>query len=167
MGVGFAGNYAPGAVAFEHRIKGSVVWGALCDALADLHDRYPRLRPQLRWIVGAASREEARKQYKPFILDGLPQKAECPVLITHGARDRMVPLSAAERIYREPTVEDGELRVYHDDEGGAEHCSMDSWTQVIPDRVDWLPDRIRSPRRLGSNGRSPGNATGEQAPPPC
>ena len=142
MGVSFAGYYGPRAVAFEHRIKGCVVWGALYDVLSDIYDYYPPLRKQLQWIVGAASHEEARERYKEFTLEGLLQHVECPVLITHGARDRMVPPASAERTYRELRVEDKELRFYHDEEGGAEHCSMDNWTQVIPYQVDWLLDRI-------------------------
>lgn len=99
MGVSFAGYYAPRAVAFERRIKACVVWGALYDALADIYDYYPPLRPQLQWIVGARSHEDARERYKAFTLEGLLAKVECPVLITHGARDRMVPLSSAQRTY--------------------------------------------------------------------
>ena len=64
------------------------------------------------------------------------------MLITHGVADRMVPLSAAQRTFDELTVTDKELRLYDREEGGAEHCSMDNWSQVIPYQVDWLLDRL-------------------------
>jgi hypothetical protein len=65
------------------------------------------------------------------------------VLITHGVGDRMVPVAAAQRTYDElVNVKDKTLRLYDIDEGGAEHCSMDNWSQVIPYQADWLKDRL-------------------------
>jgi dipeptidyl aminopeptidase/acylaminoacyl peptidase len=142
MGVSMAGYYAPRAAAFEPRFKAVCVWGALHDVLADLYDYYPPLREQLRWIGGCASDDEARAKYAGFTLEGLLPRIQCPVLITHGARDRMVPLASAQRTYDELVVSDKTLRIYTSDEGGAEHCSMDNWSQVIPYQVDWLLDRI-------------------------
>jgi hypothetical protein len=54
----------------------------------------------------------------------------------------MVPLSSAQRTFDELTVADKELRLFDEAEGGAEHCSMDNWSQVIPYQVDWLLDRL-------------------------
>ena len=144
LGVSFAGYYGPRAVAFEHRIKACVAWGALYDVLNDLYEYYPPLRHQLNWIVGARSDEEAREKYSRFTLKGVLDKVRCPMLVTHGVADRMVPLSSAQRTYDELKVKDKELRVYDRAEGGAEHCSMDNWTQVIPYQVDWLLDRLQA-----------------------
>ena len=142
LGVSMAGYYAPRAVCFEHRLKACVAWGALYDVLNDLYLYYPPLRPQLRWISGCKSDEEAREKYAAFTLKGLLHRVRCPVLITHGAWDRMVPLASATRTLDELIVSDKTLRVYDDTEGGAEHCSMDNWSQVIPYQVDWLLDRL-------------------------
>jgi len=142
LGVSMAGYYGPRAACFDERIKACCAWGALYDVLHDLYLYYPPLRPQLCWIGGVQSDEEARAHYAAFTLEGLLKRVRCPMLITHGARDRMVPLASAERTLAELTVADKELRVYGDDEGGAEHCSMDNWSQVIPYQVDWLLERI-------------------------
>jgi len=142
LGVSFAGYYGPRAVAFERRIKACVAWGALYDVLHDLYDYYPPLHNQLNWIVGAKTNAEAREKYAKFTLEGLLPEVRCPMLITHGVADRMVPLASAQRTFDELTVADKELRLYDRDEGGAEHCSMDNWSQVIPYQADWLLDRL-------------------------
>jgi len=118
------------------------VWGALYDVLGDLYDPYPPLHEQLQWISGTSSHEEARDKLAAFTLDGLLGQIECPVLVTHGARDHMVPAASAQRIYDELRVDDKELRIYDDDTGGSGHCSVDNWTQVVAYQIDWLLDRL-------------------------
>jgi dipeptidyl aminopeptidase/acylaminoacyl peptidase len=142
LGVSMAGYYGPRAVSFEHRIKACVVWGALYDVLQDLYVSYPPIQHQLRWIGGCATDEEARAHYAAFTLEGCLSEIRCPVLITHGIGDRMVPLASAQRTFDELKVADKTLRLYDYNEGGAEHCSMDNWSQVIPYQVDWLLDRL-------------------------
>jgi dienelactone hydrolase len=142
IGGSMAGYYAPRAVCFEHRIKGCVVWGALYDVLRDLYDPYPPLHEQLQWIGGCKSDEEARAKFRDFTLDGLLGRVRCPVLVTHGARDHMVPAASAQRLFDELTVTDKELRLYDDEVGGSGHCSVDNWTQVVAWQIDWLLDRI-------------------------
>jgi hypothetical protein len=34
------------------------------------------------------------------------------------------------------------LRIYDDDTGGAGHCSVDNWTQIVAYQIDWLLDRM-------------------------
>lgn len=142
IGGSMAGYYAPRAVCFEHRIKGCVVWGALYDVLKDLYDPYPPLHEQLQWIGGCKSDAEAREKYAAFTLEGQLQKVRCPVLVTHGARDHMVPVSSAQRLFDELGVKDKELRIYDDETGGSGHCSVDNWTQVVAFQIDWLLDRL-------------------------
>lgn len=143
LGVSMAGYYAPRAACFEHRLKGCVAWGALYNILDDLYLYYPSIQPQLQWIGGCKSDAEAQKYFARFTLKGLLKQVRCPMLITHGIWDTKVPLSAAHKTFDELTVKDKELRLYDDVEGGAEHCSIDNWTQVIPYQVDWLIDRLR------------------------
>ena len=64
------------------------------------------------------------------------------MLVTHGARDHMVPVSSAQRLFDELTVDDKELRIYDDETGGSGHCSVDNWTQVVAYQIDWLLDRL-------------------------
>ena len=142
IGGSMAGYYAPRAVCFEHRIKGCVVWGALYDVLSDLYDPYPPLHEQLQWIGGCATDAEAREKYAAFTLEGQLKNVRCPVLVTHGARDHMVPASSAQRLYDELDVSDKQLRIYDDVTGGSGHCSVDNWTQVVAFQIDWLLDRL-------------------------
>jgi len=142
IGGSMAGYYAPRAVAFEHRIKACVVWGALYDVLGDLYDPYPPLHGQLQWIGGCASDEEARAHFARFTLKGILGNVRCPMLVTHGARDHMVPASSAQRLFDELTVADKELRLYDDETGGSGHCSVDNWTQVVAYQIDWILDRL-------------------------
>lgn len=142
IGGSMAGYYAPRAVSFEHRIKGCVVWGALYDVLADLYDPYPPLHEQLQWITGTNSDEEARAYLADFNLKGKLANITCPMLVTHGARDHMVPASSAQRLFDEIPVADKTLRLYDDEVGGSGHCSVDNWTQVVAYQIDWLLDRL-------------------------
>ncbi len=142
IGGSMAGYTAPRAVCFEHRIKGCVVWGALYDVLEDLYAPYPPLHRQLQWIAGCDSDAEAREKFAGFTLAGLLGNVRCPVLVTHGARDHMVPASSAIRLFDELEVADKELRVYDDETGGSGHCSVDNWTQVVAYQIDWLLDRL-------------------------
>lgn len=142
IGGSFAGYTAPRAVCFEHRIKGCVVWGALYDVLNDLYAPYPPLHRQLQWISGCATDAEAREKFAAFTLEGLLKNVQCPMLVTHGARDHMVPASTAQRLFDELEVEDKELRIYDDETGGSGHCSVDNWTQVVAYQIDWLLDRL-------------------------
>lgn len=142
MGISMAGYYAPRAVCFEHRIKACVVWSALYDVLNELYLTHPPLQTHMQWIVGAKSDEEARRKYAAFTLKGLVSKIRCPVLVTHGELDHMVPASSAQRLYDELTVKDKTIRIYTDEEGGAVHASVDNYSQVVPYQVDWLLDRL-------------------------
>jgi pimeloyl-ACP methyl ester carboxylesterase len=142
IGGSMAGYYAPRAVSFEHRIKGCVVWGALYDVLADLYDPYPPLHEQLQWITGTSSDAEARAYLADFNLKGKLANITCPMLVTHGARDHMVPASSAQRLFDELPVADKTLRLYDDEVGGSGHCSVDNWTQVVAYQIDWLLDRL-------------------------
>jgi dipeptidyl aminopeptidase/acylaminoacyl peptidase len=142
IGGSMAGYYAPRGVSFEHRINACVVWGALYDVLKDLYEPYPPLHEQLQWITGTKSDTEARAYLSKFNLQGLLEGVKCPILVTHGARDHMVPVSSAERLFNELGAEDKTLRVFDDEIGGSGHCSVDNWTQVVAYQIDWLLDKL-------------------------
>ncbi len=142
IGGSMAGYYAPRAVAFEHRIKACVVWGALYDVLRDLYDPYPPLHEQLQWITGTKSDAEARAYLADFNLKGKLGGVQCPMLVTHGARDHMVPASSAEQLFDELPVADKTLRIFDDEIGGSGHCSVDNWTQVVAYQNDWVLDKL-------------------------
>jgi dipeptidyl aminopeptidase/acylaminoacyl peptidase len=118
LGVSFGSYYGMRAVTAEPRIKACVIWGALYDVLNDIYRYYPPLREQLNWIGGAKDDEDAERIYAPFTLEGRLGNVRCPVLITHGENDRMVPASSAQRTFDELKVADKTLRFFDREEGG-------------------------------------------------
>jgi dipeptidyl aminopeptidase/acylaminoacyl peptidase len=142
LGVSFGGYYAMRAVCFEHRFKACVAWGANYDVYEDAFLYYHPHRQHRMNIAGAKTLEDAKRIYSAFTLKGILKNVQCPVLITHGTHDRMVRPEAAQKVFDDLVVEDKTLRYYDFDEGGAEHCSMENWGQVIPYQVDWLLDRL-------------------------
>ena len=144
IGISMAGYYSSRAICFEHRIKACVVSSALYDVLEELYITHPPLQKHLQWIVGANSDTEARALYKPFTCKGLLHQVRCPVLVTHGAIDHMVPVASAHRTYDELKVADKELRIFTEEEGGAEHASIDAYVNLLPYQTDWLVDRLAS-----------------------
>jgi dienelactone hydrolase len=102
MGYSFGGYYAPRIAAFERRYAACVCLGALH---WDLHAWQKRIKEQLasdpkksaqsnfqfQWILGLDDSDAALEHAKDFSLAGVAEKIACPVLITHGANDRVVP----------------------------------------------------------------------------
>ena len=75
IGRSFGGYYATRAAAFEKRVKGLVVFGALFEAV-DLYDDYPTIRFQLQWLTGGTSPEETRERLKNFSLKSMTKELE-------------------------------------------------------------------------------------------
>lgn len=142
LGVSMAGYYAMRAAAFEPRLKAVVVWGAMYSVYDDLWCFYPPLRRQLVWITGSRSEAEAETRLRAFTLKGVLARVRCPVLITHGVNDEMVPVAAARRTYAEIASADKTLRLYTPEEGGDTHINIDNWSQVVPVMADWLVERL-------------------------
>ena len=142
LGVSMAGYYAMRAAAFEPRLKAVVAWGAMYSVYDDLWRFYPPLRPQLVWITGARNEAETEARLRAFTLEGVLARVRCPVLITHGVNDEMVPVASAHRTYAEIASKDKTLRLYTPEEGGDTHINIDNWSQVVPVMADWLVERL-------------------------
>ena len=142
LGVSMAGYYGMRAAAFEPRIRSVVAWGAMYSVHEDLWQHYPPLRRQLVWITGSKDEAEAEKKLRAFTLEGILDRVRIPALITHGVNDEMVPVSSAERTYREIASADKTLRLYTPEDGGDTHINIDNWSQVLPVMADWLAERL-------------------------
>src|SRR5439155_1309857 len=137
MGYSFGGYYAPRVAAFERRYAACVCLGALH---WDLHAWQSKIKEQLkadpkksaqsnfqfRWILGLDDSDTALERAKEFSLAGVADKITCPVLVTHGANDRVVPVDAAHRLYAALTTKKKTLKIFTAEEGGAEHCQVDN-----------------------------------------
>jgi len=149
MGYSFGGYYAPRIAAFEPRYAGCVCLGALH---WDLHAWQKKIRDQLasdpkksaqsnfqfQWILGLSDPDEALERAKAFSLAGVAGKIRCPVLITHGAADRVVPVEAAHKLYAALATPKKTLKIFAPEEGGAEHCQVDDRPLGIAYIADWI-----------------------------
>jgi dienelactone hydrolase len=149
MGYSFGGYYAPRIAAFERRYAACVCLGALH---WDLHAWQKKIKEQLaadpkksaqsnfqfQWILGLDDSDAALERAKAFSLAGVAEKITCPVLITHGAADRVVPVQAARDLYAALTTSKKTLKIFTPEEGGAEHCQVDDRPLGIGFIADWI-----------------------------
>jgi len=121
----------------------ALVCSCVCfDVLEDLYRYYPPIQAQLRWIAGAADEEEAVATYSAFNLVEAAPRIQCPVLLTHGAEDSLMPASGAERLAEQVRSSEKVLRIWAPEEGGALHCNYDNWARCTPFMFDWLVERL-------------------------
>jgi 2,6-dihydroxypseudooxynicotine hydrolase len=100
-GISTGGYYAPRAAAFDKRIKACVGVAGFYD-MSDCWDSMPGLtRNGFRYAWDAAGLEEAKEKSRVIHLKGIAQNITCPLLIIHGALDRIVPASHGEAIVAE------------------------------------------------------------------
>ena len=89
-------------------------------------------------MVGAPDNETALEWAKKFTLEGVADKVECPILILHGENDRVVPLAEAQKLYERVGSKNKTLKIFTEDEGGAEHCQVDNRQLGVDFIGDWL-----------------------------
>src|SRR5947199_170344 len=149
MGYSFGGYYAPRVAAFERRYAACVCLGALH---WDLHAWQSKIKAQLKadplksgqsnfqfqWILGLDDSDAALARAKEFSLAGVAGKIACPVLVTHGANDRVVPVEAAHKLYAALATKKKTLKIFTAEEGGAEHCQVDNRPLAINHIADWI-----------------------------
>jgi esterase/lipase len=145
VGLSLGGYYAPRLAAFDERVKACVCWCACFDVLEDVYLFYPPIQPQLRWIVGAGSDEEAQELLRPFNLDAVASRITCPILISHGDADEIMRPPSARKLFDAVSSDVRELRIWSSAEGGAGHCNYDKWADCIPFMFDWLAGRLSAP----------------------
>lgn len=139
IGRSFAGYLSCRALAFEHRPKALVVFGAFYEITKGKIASNPT-----RWLglSGTASEEAAWEVLKRFTLKGVVDKIKCPMMIVHGEDDHLVPVEHAHRTYNEATCPK-ELVIYKRDQPGSVHCAYDSFPETMPLMFDWLADKLQ------------------------
>jgi dipeptidyl aminopeptidase/acylaminoacyl peptidase len=152
MAISMGGYYAPRCAAFEKRFKACVSWGAHYDYHALWVKRRRVMEAggsqisapnfHLPWVLGVSNMDEAMEALKPFTLEGVGQRITCPILITHGERDTIVPVQNAYRLFEEIASGDKELKVFTREEGGAEHCQVDSLQVGLAYMADWMREHL-------------------------
>jgi dipeptidyl aminopeptidase/acylaminoacyl peptidase len=153
MGYSFGGYYAPRIAAFEHRYAACVCLGALH---WDLHAWQSKIKEQLRadpkksaqsnfqfqWILGLNDSDAALARAREFSLAGVAERITCPVLVVHGANDRVVPVDAAHTLYAALATRKKTLKIFTAEEGGAEHCQVDNRPLGIGYIADWISANV-------------------------
>ncbi|HWP34881.1 MAG TPA: alpha/beta fold hydrolase [Thermodesulfobacteriota bacterium] len=101
MGISMGGIYGARAAAEERRLKAVVVLAAPYD----LSECWAALNPLTRggYVFYTKSRDEAEafEKARGLTLRGVLGRVTCPLLVVHGAQDRLFPPEQAERIARE------------------------------------------------------------------
>jgi fermentation-respiration switch protein FrsA (DUF1100 family) len=91
------------------------------------------------WVWGQDSLADFAKLWDRITLDGVAENITVPFLITHGARDRQIPVEYAQRSYdqavRSPKRE---LKIFTEREGGVEHVHLDDMPNATHFIADWV-----------------------------
>jgi len=137
MGISMGGIYGPRAAAFEKRLRAVI-------ALAgpyDLSECWPALNPLTKggYVFYTKSKDEAEafEKSKALTLRGILDKVTCPLLIIHGALDRLFPPAQAERIAREAPK--ATLLMYPD----GNHVCNNIPYKYRPAMADWMRQRLQ------------------------
>ena len=148
-GISLGGYYAPRAVANEPRFACGFVWGANHDwgEVQEARRRNEGERPvphywkHVCWVWGADDTDAFMALCPKITLDGQMEKIGVPFLITHGEKDRQIPLKYAHRSYEQLTGSPRrELKIFTDREGGVEHVGADNMSFGRDYIADWVAE---------------------------
>jgi dienelactone hydrolase len=151
-GVSLGGYYAPRAVAFEPRFALGVCWGANHNwgevqrkRLAREGERpVPHYWEHVQWVFGQHDMESFFKVAERMTLDGVLDRIRVPFLVTHGEKDRQIPLQYAHQTYDQLINSPRrDLKIFTEREGGVQHSSVDNSANAIDFQADWIADTFR------------------------
>jgi 2,6-dihydroxypseudooxynicotine hydrolase len=136
MGISMGGIYGPRAAAKEKRIKALVALAGPYD-LAECWDALnPLTKGGYRFYTKSRDEAEAREKAKALSLRGVLSDVTCPMLVIHGAKDRLFPPEQAERIARE--APSATLLLYPE---GNHVCNNIPYT-YRPAMADWMREQL-------------------------
>jgi dienelactone hydrolase len=147
VGISLGGHFAPRAVAFEPRFAAGAVWGANHNWAQVQQQRLkregenpvPHYWSHVMWAFGAASLEDFLGKAADMHLNGVMERIRVPFLITHGAKDRQIPLEYAHQSYDQLIHSPSrELKIFTEREGGIEHVGADNMAYGRDYIADWL-----------------------------
>jgi pimeloyl-ACP methyl ester carboxylesterase len=138
MGISMGAIYGPRAAAYEKRIRalvglaGPYNLGECWDALN------PLTKGGYLFYTKSADEAEAKRKAYTLNLEGILGEVTQPLLVIHGARDRLFPPAHAERIAREAA--NATLVIYPD---GNHVCNNIAY-KYRPLMADWLNEQLTS-----------------------
>lgn len=141
------GGYRAGRLcAFDDRLAGGVIWGAMWDfgaAWSTWAERgvSPTGAEHALRALGVNSMEEVTAALEDWKLAGVADQIQCPLLVVHGSDDAQVPVSHAEKLVSAATNDDTTLKLFGKDELGSAHCQNDHRLIAHTTIADWVMDR--------------------------
>ena len=148
-GISLGGYYAPRAVAFEPRFALGAVWGANHNwgevqqrRLAREGDMpVPHYWEHVRWVWGAKDMQEFMQIASRVHLNGVLDRVRVPFLVTHGSKDRQIPVEYAHQTYDQlVNSPKRELKLFDERTGGVEHVSVDNMSFGRSYIADWIAE---------------------------
>ena len=149
FGLSLGGYFAPRAAAFEPRF-------ALCAVLGANHDwgemqkrrraregenPVPHYWDHVLWVFGFTDIDSFMTWAPSMCLDGVVERIRVPFLVTHGAGDRQIPVSYAQRSYDQAVNSRlRELRIFTAEDFAVEHCEADNGTVGCDYIADWTAE---------------------------
>lgn len=150
-GISLGGHFAPRAVAFEPRFAAGAVWGGNHD-WAEIQQRrlqregerpVPHYWAHVHWAFGARDMDDFIAKAAAMTLEGQLHRIRVPFLVTHGEKDRQIPLGYAQRTYDQLTNSPRrELKVFTAREGGVEHVGADNMAFGRDYIADWFAETL-------------------------
>jgi 2,6-dihydroxypseudooxynicotine hydrolase len=138
MGISMGAIYGPRAAAHEKRIRALVGLAGPYNLGECWDSLNPLTKGGYRFYTKSADEAEARAKADTFNLEGVLGSVTQPMLVIHGAKDRLFPPSHAERIARE--AGNATLVLYPD---GNHVCNNIAY-KYRPLMADWLNEKLTS-----------------------
>ena len=136
MGISMGGIYGPRAAAVEKRLRAVIALAGPYDLSECWEALNPLTRGGYTFYTKSRDEKEAFEKTKALTLRGVLDKVTCPLLVIHGARDRLFPPEQAERIAREAPK--ATLLMYPD---GNHVCNNIAY-KYRPAMADWMAERL-------------------------
>lgn len=149
VGISLGGYFTPRAVAFEPRFAAGAVWGANHNwaevqqmrLRREGENPVPHYWNHVRWVFGAQTMEEFHIKSSGMHLNGVLDRIKVPFLVTHGERDRQIPLQYAHATYDQLVNSPRrELKIFTAREGGVEHVGADNMSFGLHYIADWFAE---------------------------
>jgi len=103
----------------------------------------PHYWKHVQWVFGASDMDSFFERANLMCLDGEMEKIRVPFLVTHGAKDRQIPVAYAHTAFDQ--LENSprrELKIFTDREGGVEHVGADNMSFGLHYISDWFAQTL-------------------------
>ena len=138
MGISMGGIYGLRAARSEKRLRAVIELAGPYDLAECWAGLNPLTRGGYVAYTGSRDEDEAREKAKALTARGILADVSCPVLVIHGAKDRLFPPEQAERIAREAPR--ATLLMY----GEGNHVCNNITYKYRPAMADWMAEQLSS-----------------------